>query len=134
MDFRYSLDLKDDTLEDHQRGWAHDFCEVFCWIFFLCPSTSAPLPSLLCFVPQETYWYGSYQWDPLLCCSQMDLATPNQEIGERDCGKVGVFISQEVASSWLHPFTQDPRFSGTFFVKLLFLGYRNYSLSVPLQI
>ena len=135
-DFRYSLTLKDDTLEDHQKGWARDICEVSPEYFpSVLPSISTPLPSSLFFVPQDTYWFGSYQWDLLLCDSQLNLATPNQEIGKMEEGVVGVFIPQEVAESWLYPFYQRPQIlSGIFLMQLLFLGCRDYSLSVPLQV
>lgn len=127
---------KDDTLEDHQKGWAQDTCEVSTEYFSsVLPSIYAPLPSSLFFVPQDAYWFRSYQWDPLLCDCQLNLATPNQEIGKMEEGVVGVYIPQEVAKSWLYPFYQRPQIlSVRFLVQLLFLGCRDYSLSVSLQV
>lgn len=134
--FRYSLTWKDDTLEDQQKGWAQDTCEVSTEYFSsVLPSIYTPLPSSLFFVPQDAYWFGSYQWDPLLCDSQLNLATANQEIGKMEEGLVGVYIPQEVAKSWLYPFYQRPQIlSVIFLMQLLFLGCRDYSLSVSLQV
>ena len=134
--FRYSLAWKDDTLEDQQKGWAQDTCEVSTEYFSsVLPSMYTPLPSSLFFVPQDAYWFGSYQWDPLLCDSQLNLATANQEIGKMEEGVVGVCIPQEVAKSWLYPFYQRPQIlSVIFLMQLLFLGCGDYSLSVSLQV
>ena len=106
------MTLKDDTLEDHQKGWAWDICEVSPEYFpSVLPSISTPLPSSLFFVPQDTYRFGSYQWDPLLCDSQLNLATPNQEIGKMEEGVVGVFIPQKWPRVGCTPFTKDTRSS-----------------------
>lgn len=50
------------------------------------------LPSI-CFVPQEVNQHGLYKWDPLLSGFQLDLAIPNQDIGEWEESELSIYFT-----------------------------------------
>lgn len=88
------------------EGLVQYIYEMFRWILFICPFIPAPLPSSICFVPQETNQHGPCQWDPLFSSCILQFQIKILESGRR---VRWVFISQKVAKFWLLPFSKDPR-------------------------